>query len=142
MSTQWVIAPDKDAEFVAAMEDVLDVYERPADPLRPMVCLDELHKQLIGETRQPIAAGIVVDARVLSGHKLLTPAARAAALDWQFTPEIAAPERTVRVRIDFAIVEATPKRHPSTRFYPPNRVVVESIPLGESIRTEPSQAHH
>jgi hypothetical protein len=38
------------------MEDVLDVYERPADPKRPMVCFDELHKQLIGETRQPIAA--------------------------------------------------------------------------------------
>jgi transposase len=41
---------------VAAMEDVLDVYERPADPLRPMVCVDELHTQLIGETRVPIAA--------------------------------------------------------------------------------------
>ena len=51
-----MIPPDKDAEFVAAMEDVLDVYERPADPKRPMVCFDELHKQLIGETRQPIAA--------------------------------------------------------------------------------------
>jgi hypothetical protein len=38
------------------MEDVLDVYERPADPKRPMVCFDELHKQLIGEARQPIAA--------------------------------------------------------------------------------------
>ncbi len=38
------------------MEDVLDVYERPADPLRPMVCIDELHTQLIGETRVPIAA--------------------------------------------------------------------------------------
>ncbi len=38
------------------MEDVLDVYERPADPKRPMVCFDELHKQLIGEKRQPIAA--------------------------------------------------------------------------------------
>ena len=38
------------------MEAVLDVYERPADPLRPMVCVDELHTQLIGETRVPIAA--------------------------------------------------------------------------------------
>ena len=38
------------------MEDVLDVYERPADPLRPMVCVDELPTQLIGETRVPIAA--------------------------------------------------------------------------------------
>ncbi|HYQ90627.1 MAG TPA: IS630 family transposase, partial [Candidatus Competibacteraceae bacterium] len=41
---------------MAAMEDVLDVYERPADPQRPMVCVDELHTQLIGETRLPIAA--------------------------------------------------------------------------------------
>jgi transposase len=38
------------------MEDVLDVYERPADPRRPLVCVDELHTQLIGETRVPIAA--------------------------------------------------------------------------------------
>ena len=38
------------------MEDVLDVYERPADPRRPMVGVDELHTQRIGETRVPIAA--------------------------------------------------------------------------------------
>ena len=41
---------------MAAMEDVLEVYERPADPQRPLVCVDELHTQLIGETRVPIAA--------------------------------------------------------------------------------------
>ncbi len=35
------------------MEDVLDVYKRPYDPNRPMVCLDETSKQLIGETRIP-----------------------------------------------------------------------------------------
>ena len=51
-----MIPPEKDAEFVAAMEDVLDVYERPADASFPLVCLDELHKQLIGETRVPMAA--------------------------------------------------------------------------------------
>jgi hypothetical protein len=56
LKKQWVIPPGKDAEFVAAMEDVLDVYQRPADPKRPMVCVDELHTQLIGETRVPIAA--------------------------------------------------------------------------------------
>ena len=38
------------------MEEVLEVYERPADPQRPLVCVDELHTQLIGETRVPIAA--------------------------------------------------------------------------------------
>jgi hypothetical protein len=38
------------------MEEVLDVYERPHDPKRPLVCLDEASRQLIEETRQPIPA--------------------------------------------------------------------------------------
>jgi hypothetical protein len=42
------------AEFVAAMEDVLEVYHRPYDPQRPVVCLDECSKQLIGEVRTPL----------------------------------------------------------------------------------------
>jgi len=42
------------AEFVAAMEDVLDVYHRPYDAQRPVVCLDECSKQLIGEVRDPL----------------------------------------------------------------------------------------
>ena len=36
------------------MEDVLEVYHRPYDPKRPVVCLDETFKQLIGETREPL----------------------------------------------------------------------------------------
>jgi hypothetical protein len=36
------------------MEDVLDVYTRPYDPLRPQVCLDETTKQLVAETRTPV----------------------------------------------------------------------------------------
>jgi DDE superfamily endonuclease len=38
------------------MEDVLEVYHRPHDPDRPMVCVDETSKQLIAETRVPIPA--------------------------------------------------------------------------------------
>ena len=53
---QWVIPPDANAEFVCAMEDVLEVYQRPHDPARPVVCLDETSKQLIGEARTPIPA--------------------------------------------------------------------------------------
>jgi uncharacterized small protein (DUF1192 family) len=41
---------------VAAMEDILEVYHRPHDPEYPVVCLDETSKQLIAETRVPIAA--------------------------------------------------------------------------------------
>jgi len=36
------------------MEDVLDVYHRPYDPQRPVVCMDECSKQLIGEVREPL----------------------------------------------------------------------------------------
>jgi DDE superfamily endonuclease len=50
-----VIAPEASAEFVAQMEDVLDVYERPYDPKRPQVCMDETTKQLVSEKRKPIA---------------------------------------------------------------------------------------
>ena len=51
-----MIPPDANAAFVAAMEDILEVYQRPYDPQRPLVCLDETSKQLIAETRVPIAA--------------------------------------------------------------------------------------
>jgi len=51
-----VIPPDANAAFVAAMEDILEVYQRPYDRQRPLVCLDESSKQLIAETRAPIAA--------------------------------------------------------------------------------------
>ena len=42
------------AEFVAAMEDVLEVYHRPYDAEQPVVCMDECSKQLIGEVRAPL----------------------------------------------------------------------------------------
>ena len=51
-----MIPPDASAAFVANMEDVLEVYQRPHDPQRPLVCLDETSKQLITETRAPIPA--------------------------------------------------------------------------------------
>jgi hypothetical protein len=50
----WCIPPKQSAEFVYHMEDVLEVYRRPHDPRRPVVCLDETFTQLIGETRQPL----------------------------------------------------------------------------------------
>jgi hypothetical protein len=51
----WCI-PTASAEFVAAMEHILDLYERPYNPKRPMVCFDETNKQLIAETRTPLPA--------------------------------------------------------------------------------------
>lgn len=52
----WVIPPEADAEFVAGMEEVLDVYQRPYDPQHPVVCMDEQPVQLVEETRQSIPA--------------------------------------------------------------------------------------
>ena len=46
LKEQWCIPPEANAEFVAAMEDVLEVYHRPYDEKRPLVCLDEASKQL------------------------------------------------------------------------------------------------
>ena len=54
MKEMWCIPPKNSAEFVAQMEDVLGVYERPYDPAYPQVCLDETNKQLIGEVRNPL----------------------------------------------------------------------------------------
>jgi transposase len=51
----WCI-PQVDGEYVARMEDVLDLYAEPPDPKRPVVCFDESPVQFIGETRQPIPA--------------------------------------------------------------------------------------
>src|SRR5215210_4914016 len=51
----WCV-PKVDGEYVARLEDVLDLYAEPPDPTCPVVCLDESPLQLIGETRQPIPA--------------------------------------------------------------------------------------
>lgn len=44
------------AEFVANMEDVLDLYEEPYDPRRPVVCFDETSTQMLSDTRPPLPA--------------------------------------------------------------------------------------
>src|SRR5271165_4068032 len=51
----WCI-PRVDGEYVARMEDVLDLYAEKANPKRPVVCFDESPTQLISEVRQPIPA--------------------------------------------------------------------------------------
>ena len=50
----WVIPPEQNADFVAKMEDVLDVYALPYDENCPVICLDEKPYQLLDERREPI----------------------------------------------------------------------------------------
>jgi hypothetical protein len=52
----WVIPPEANAEFVANMEDVLDVYSRQYDANIPVLCMDEQPVQLVEEVNCPIAA--------------------------------------------------------------------------------------
>lgn len=52
----WVIPPETDAEFVAHMEAVLDVYAQPYDPTRPTICMDEQPVQFQRESRPSLPA--------------------------------------------------------------------------------------
>jgi hypothetical protein len=88
------------AEFVAAMEDVLEVYHRPYDPQRPMVCMDECSKQLIGEVRTPLppkpgqiakydseyerlgTANVFMAVEPLGGKRKLSVTDRRTRVDW------------------------------------------------------------
>lgn len=50
----WCIPKKGDTEFIACMEDVLDVYEMPYNPIRPVVCMDEKPYQLLSDVREPL----------------------------------------------------------------------------------------
>jgi hypothetical protein len=54
LKEQWCIPPKADAAFVYNMEDVLEVYKRPLDAKRPLICMDEMPKQLLSDTRNPL----------------------------------------------------------------------------------------
>ena len=51
-----MIPPEANAEFVCQMEETLNVYQRPPDPMRPLVCLDEASKQLVDHVTVPLEA--------------------------------------------------------------------------------------
>ena len=60
----WCIPPEQDAAFVCQMEQVLEVYKRPYDRKRPVVCMDEQPKQLISEVNRPLSIAAGQPARV------------------------------------------------------------------------------
>lgn len=65
---QWCLPPQGSAARVCAMEDVLKVCRRPRDEKRPLVCLDEMGKQLIADVRRPQPALPGLTARVDYEH--------------------------------------------------------------------------
>jgi len=103
-----VIPPKASGEFVAAMERVLDVYRRPYDAARPVVCMDETPRQLIRETRTPLAArpgqparhdyeyercgvaNVFMATEPLAGRRITQVTERKGKVDWaQFVETIA-----------------------------------------------------
>ena len=60
----WCIPPEQNAAFVAAMEQVLSVYRRPYDPLRPVVHMDEQPIQLVSHSRDPLPMRLGDGAKV------------------------------------------------------------------------------
>lgn len=103
-----MIPPEQNGSFVANMEMVLDVYKRQFDPLYPVVCMDESPKQLIAETKVPIAASpgktakqdyeykrcgvcnVFLSCEPLAGKRTVKITERKTKLDWAcFIEEIA-----------------------------------------------------
>jgi hypothetical protein len=60
----WCIPPEQDAAFVCQMEQALEVYKRPYNPRRPVVCMDEQPKQLISEVNQAISVAPAQPTRI------------------------------------------------------------------------------
>jgi hypothetical protein len=96
----WVIPPAQSGEFVAHMEDILELYQMPYAPQVPLVCMDEQPVQLIKETREPLpaepgtperydyeyerngTATIFMFTEPLSGVRTVSVRERKTAVDW------------------------------------------------------------
>jgi len=97
-----VIPPEQNGDFVANMEMVLGIYKRPFDQRFPVVCMDESPKQLIGETKTPIAASpgqvakydyeykrhgvcnVFMACEPLAGKRLVKITERKTKIDWAY----------------------------------------------------------
>jgi transposase len=69
LKREWKIPPKQNAGFVAQMEDVLDVYARPHDPKRPLVCFDETNKEQHREVIEPLPVTAGESARFESTYE-------------------------------------------------------------------------
>ena len=65
---QWCLPPEASETFVAAMEDVLEIYQRPQDPAHPVVCVDETSQQHLKDTRDPLPMEPQADRTALIIH--------------------------------------------------------------------------
>jgi len=98
----WIIPPKQNSQFVAQMEQVLDVYKRPYEKDFPVVCMDESPKQMIKEKKIPIpmkpgsdekidfeyercgVANIFIASEPLKGKRYVEVTERRTKIDWAF----------------------------------------------------------
>lgn len=98
----WCIPPQHNAEFVARMEDILELYCSPYNPKVPLICMDEQPRQLIKETRKTIAAkpgeparedyeyerngtaNIFLFTEPLAGKRYVDATERRTSIDWAY----------------------------------------------------------
>lgn len=112
--------PEKDAaRFVAQMEEVLDVYALPPDPARPLVCMDEAAKQLLGDVVNPLPMAPGVPRR--EDYHYARGGVRA--LFMFFAPHLG-----------WRRVDATVRRTRQDWAHQVRRLVDEDFPAAESIR--------
>ena len=101
----WVIPPESDSEFVASMEDVLDIYGLPYNEFIPVVCMDEQPIQLLNEIRASIpgtqehakrvdceyeragTACLFMFTEPLAGWRKISARPRRTKVDWAFEME-------------------------------------------------------
>ena len=72
---QWCLPPEASETFVAAMENILEIYQRPQDPAHPVVCVDETSQQHLKETRPPLPMEPQADRIALIIHISVTVSA-------------------------------------------------------------------
>lgn len=73
MNNYWCISSKEDAEFVACMEDILDVYELPYNPACSVVCIDEKPYQLLNDAREPLPMRPGNNRKIDSEYKRSAP---------------------------------------------------------------------
>lgn len=136
----WIIPPKQNSQFVANMEQVLDVYKRPFNKDLPVVCMDESPKQMIKETRAAIkmkpgndakedfeyercgVANIFLASEPLQGRRYVEVTEKKTKADWAvFIKQIADEWYKDAIKITLVMDNlATHKAAALYEVYPPN----------------------
>jgi hypothetical protein len=148
-----VIPPEANAEFVYHLEDVLAVYTRPPNPKRPLVCLDEISKQLIGEVRRPLpprpgqlgrsdcedvrngVANIFAVCEPLLGQRAFTVTDRRTKVDWAHLIKDLVDVRHPDAEVIVLVLDQLNTHHPASLY--------EAFPPAEAKRlADKLEVHH